>query len=215
MCVCGCVHNFLCILSGKLALPTEYYELEHVPSKSRIASTRVNCAIKGPFLLHLPLSGPHKDDRNPHKKRQKERESEGQGEREGGIHFQDLIKSRPHPNPPFFRSGTKFPCVYGLPPPPPSPLPTTTTSLSLSHLFSLSTSCSAHTRDAWKVCISDIRCTKADWTVTLDDNILKTIINMKQDCNSKPARYLFLLDEADETHMSYLSFSCNNTTANS
>lgn len=149
MCVCGCVHNFLCILS---TLPTEYYELEHVPSKSRITSTRVNCAIKGPFLLHLPLSGPHKDDRNPHKKRQKERESEGQGEREGGIHFQDLIKSRPHPNPPFFRSGTKFPCVYGLPPPPPSPPPPPP--LSRFPTCSLSLPLAQHTHETHGKCAS-------------------------------------------------------------
>lgn len=104
---------------------------------------------------NFSFSGPYNDDRNPHKKRDRKRVREGaRDQKRGGttgIHFQDLIKSRPHPIPPFFRRGTKFPCAYDLPLPPPpfSCFPT----------CSLSASCSTHTLITWNMCIRDTRCT--------------------------------------------------------
>lgn len=46
--------------------------------------------------------------------------------------------------------------------------------------------------------------TNADWTITIDNNILKCLISAMWACASGSRQPPFSLHKADETHMSYL-----------
>lgn len=93
-----------------------------------------NYAIKARLLLHLLPPGAHKDDRTHHPPGRKRQKESGRGRaadrgsgREIGIHFQDLIKSRPHPVP-LSVGGELNSHVYMVYPP---PSPATTASLAV------------------------------------------------------------------------------------